>query len=97
MFSAKKHKNALAVCDSKLIGKVVREGEKILDLNKYASFYGEKTEERIVEEWLVESFSKRHSLNLVGEKSVGLAIKVLSLKAKPFFISGVPMLQVYFV
>ena len=96
-FVAKKSFKVLAVCDKNLIGKSFKQGGRVLDLNKYSSFYGDEVEEKTVEIWMKEAFSQRHSLNLVGRNSVNLAIKILNLKSKPVLIEQIPVLQVYFI
>ncbi len=83
----------VAVCDKELIGKVLREGEIVLDLKKYSSFYlGELANEG--EAW--EKMKDATSLNLVGKKAVGLAMKKkLAKKGDERTVGGVPHLQVY--
>ncbi|MCL5011628.1 MAG: DUF424 domain-containing protein [Candidatus Marsarchaeota archaeon] len=97
MFFAKKHFKILAVCDKNLIGKKFKQGETVLNLNEHSSFYGEEVEEKVIKQWLEEAFTQKHSLNIVGKKSVDLASNVLNLKSKPLLIEDIPVLQVYFV
>ncbi len=93
----KKHESQnetiVAVCDEELVGKVLREGERVLDLSKYSSFYvGELATEE--EAWGI--MKDATSLNLVGKKAVGLAIKKkLAKKGDAMTVQGVPHLQVY--
>lgn len=72
---AKQHKTndgrlILAVCDSELVGKKFVQGDLQLDLS--SDFYKgeEKTEQEIC-----KMFKTAYIVNLVGEKSVNLAIK----------------------
>ena len=83
----------VAVCDKDLIGKVLREGELVLDLKKYSSFYiGELASEE--EAWSIMKGAT--SLNLVGKKAVGLALKKkLAKKGDERTVDGVPHLQIY--
>ena len=87
----------MAVCDKDLIGKSFREGELTLNLTKYASFYGQLVEEKLVAQWLDEAFRQKHSMNVVGKNSVALTFKTLKINRKPLLIEGIPILQVYFV
>jgi hypothetical protein len=71
----KKHKTRdgkliLAICDSDLIGKKYEQGKLQLDLTN--DFY--KGEEKTESEILL-MFQEAYILNLVGEKSVKLALK----------------------
>ncbi len=83
----------VAICDKELIGSVLKEGELVLDLKKHSSFYmGELVTPREASELLKEATS----INLVGEKAVGLAIKRgLAKKGTEKKIAGVPHLQIY--
>jgi hypothetical protein len=88
-----KNEIVVAICDKELIGSVLREGGLVLDLKKHSSFYvGELVTQREASEFLKEATS----MNLVGEKAVGLAIrKGLARKGAEKKIAGVPHLQVY--
>jgi hypothetical protein len=97
MLNAKKHSKVLAVCDSKLIGRKLKENEMVLDLKAYSAFYGKGVSENTVKEWLIEASNNKHSINLVGSESVSLALSVLKIKSKPFSIENVPILQIYFI
>ncbi len=96
MFNAKYDK-ILSVCDSDLLGRKFSEGEKVLDLKKYSSFYGSVVEEKVLIVWIVKAFKERKSMNLVGEKTINLAINVLKIKPKIIKIREIPVLQVYFL
>ncbi len=82
-----------ALCDKELLGKVYREKELVLDLERYAAFYkGEITGE----EEAARALKKAVSMNLVGRRSVGLALKLgLAGKGEVRKISGIPHLQIY--
>jgi len=86
----------LAMCDEELIGKVFREGEAIVDLQKYKDFYvGEKKNEREIKEIFDEDIT---SINAVGERSVNLLINnSLATKKNVKKINGVAILQIFFV
>jgi hypothetical protein len=83
----------VAVCDAELIGKVLREGELVLNLDKYASFYkGEEADESMVEKELLTATS----VNLVGEKATGIAKRMKLVKESDIIhIQKVPHVQIY--
>jgi hypothetical protein len=83
----------VAVCDSELIGKVLREGELVLNLEKYASFYqGEQADEKTVEEELLTATS----MNLVGERATAVAKRMKLVKDSDVMrIQKVPHVQIY--
>ncbi|MEM3556161.1 MAG: DUF424 family protein [Candidatus Micrarchaeia archaeon] len=89
----KKGERIVAVCDSELIGRVLREGELVLNLDKYASFYqGSEADEKAVEDEL----KKATSINLVGEKAVGVAKRMKLVKESDVIrIQKVPHVQIY--
>lgn len=89
----KKSEKIVAVCDAELIGKVLREGELVLNLEKYASFYkGEEADESEVERELLTATS----INLVGEKATGIAKRMKLVKESDILmIQKVPHVQVY--
>ncbi|MCL5102416.1 MAG: DUF424 family protein [Candidatus Marsarchaeota archaeon] len=63
----------IAMCDESLIGKVLEEGDLILDLKDYSDFYvGDLTDPERLELIPDKRFS---SANIVGEESVKAAIK----------------------
>ncbi|NYZ76073.1 DUF424 family protein [Candidatus Micrarchaeota archaeon] len=83
----------VAVCDAELIGKVLREGELVLNLEKYASFYkGEEADEATVEKELLTATS----MNLVGENAVAIAKRMKLVKdSNVMKIQKVPHVQIY--
>jgi hypothetical protein len=82
----------VAACDAELLGKKLKEGVIVLDLDKHAGFYkGERTNEEKLCELLLQS----GSANLVGEKSVGCAISAgLAQKSDIRRINGVSHLVI---
>ena len=83
----------VAVCDEELIGKVLEEKDKYMDLDKHRNFYiGEKVSEEKVKVAL-KSFG---SVNIVGKKSVKIAtdMKLVS-KDELMYINTVPYIQIY--
>ena len=83
----------VALCDRELIGKEYCEGEIVLDLKAYSSFYKGQA---VAEAEALAALRNATSINLVGKKSVGLAKKLgLAGKDKIRKICGIPHLQVY--
>jgi hypothetical protein len=86
-------KKVVAACDRELLGKVFSEGDAVLDLETYAPFYrGERTDAG----GLAESLGGFDSANLVGKKSVNVALENgLAQKRDVKYINGIPHLQIY--
>ena len=83
----------VALCDKELLGRVLTEGETVLDLKGYAYFY--KGREATAEE-AREAMKGATSINLVGKRSVALAEKLgLVSKKEIRRIGGTPHAQVY--
>lgn len=80
----------VAVCDEELLGKVIEEGRKMLDLT--APFYqGDKKSE----EETIAILKRADNLNLVGEKAIALAKKIgLIDEGHVRTIGGVPFANV---
>ncbi|MFH1448506.1 MAG: DUF424 family protein [Candidatus Micrarchaeota archaeon] len=85
----------VALCDKELVGKILRDGNLVLDLKKYSSFYvGELT----TPEKAKMSLKEATSINLVGKRSVDLAISDgLAEKGAERLIGCVPHLQIYWL
>ena len=83
----------VALCDAELMGRVLREGGAVIDLDKYGGFYkGEK----VGEEKAAEALKSATSINAVGEKSVGVVRKAVGFaEDKVKFIQGMPHVQAY--
>jgi hypothetical protein len=82
----------LAICDYALIGSVIEEGNKRLDLS--ADFYRGESKS---EEETVKLIGKAFSVNAVGEKSVALCIKEgVASKGDIKSIKKIPYLQLVF-
>ena len=89
----KGEEKVVAVCDTELIGKVLKEGELVLNLEKYASFYkGEDVDEKTVSRELLTATS----INLVGDRATGIAKKLKLVKdSEVMLIQNVPHVQIY--
>jgi len=83
----------VAVCDAELIGKILKDENGYMDLEKYRSFYvGEKADEGKVKKAL-GSFD---SANLVGKKVVGIALDMgLASSDDVNYINRIPYIQLY--
>lgn len=87
------NERVVAVCDSDIIGKTLREGEVVLDLDKYRSFYegNISTQSSIRKE-----MENATSMNIVGETSIGIAIGLGVIKKGDVKrICDVPHVQIY--
>ncbi len=83
----------LAVCDSDLMGRILKEGERTLDLERYGGFYGN---EEASEEEVALEMARATSMNFVGERAVGIALRAgMVKKSDVVYISKVPHVQVY--
>lgn len=87
--------NIIAACDDALIGKVLREGKKVLDLKKYKAFYvGKKSTKKELEVALRNCYSA----NLVGKDSVSVAVSIgLAKRTDVGYIKRFPYIQIYHV
>ncbi|MEM4335893.1 MAG: DUF424 family protein [Candidatus Anstonellales archaeon] len=86
-------KKVVAVCDKELIGKVYEEGDAILDLKTYKNFYMGKL---VSEEEAIKHLAEFNSANIVGKKSVSLALGLkLCEKSEVKTIAGIPHIQIY--
>jgi len=63
-------KQIVAIADKKLIGKKFKEGERVIDVSERFYKGEEKTEEEIT-----KIMKEAANLNMVGEKSIKLALK----------------------
>lgn len=92
------HKNndgkvILAVCDKELLGKKFEEGKLQLDLS--SKFYDGK---EMQEETLLKLFKSAYIINLVGKRSINIAIKAGIIdRERVIKIKNVPHAQVVLV
>jgi len=96
--STTKEGTIVALCDSELLGKVLKEGKNVLDLEKYTSFYnGFEIDERSAKSKRQVEIALKYSksINIVGKKAIGF-IKELGYKTEGAkTIAKVPHLQIY--
>ena len=82
----------VALCDAELIGRLLADGKRRLDLSMFADFYrGEK----VGREEAVEALRPARNANLVGKKALAAAIGAGIDISGAVKIAGVPHLQVY--
>lgn len=83
----------LAAADESVLGKKHVGNNRVLDLVKFASFYGEET---VDAKELETHLADCTSANLVGESAVGAALKMkIAGKEQVVHIGEVPHLQLY--
>lgn len=83
----------IAACDGELIGKVLDDGARYLDLEASKNFYvGEKAGEADLE----KALNDFKSANLVGKTTVDVAVKAgFADKEGVIYINKVPHIQIY--
>jgi len=90
----KKHssyRNTIAICDSELLGRTFEEGQKCIKVAENF-FGGEEKNEREVLEIIEEGAAEDYTFNIVGKKSVELALKAGIIKPEGITtIKGVPI------
>lgn len=83
----------VAACDKELIGKILEDEEHYLDLRNYSSFYKGNI---CNEKELGDALSSFTSANLIGHKTVSVAIrKNLVSKKDIILIKNFPYIQIY--
>ena len=89
------HGTVLAMCDEELIGRVLRRGKLVIDLDKYAAFYkGELLSEEEASERVGKE--KIYSANVVGERSIRIVVeRGLAEASDVTSAEGVPFVQIY--
>ncbi len=88
-----KNGSIVAACDATLLGKIIEEGEKVIDLKKYRNFYcGKKCDKK----QLVDALNNCSSANLVGKKVVAVAKEAgLINNAEIMYIKSFPYVHIY--
>ena len=83
----------VAACDKELLGSVLDDGNAYFDLDRYRGFYAG---EPAGEEQLRAALRAFSSANLVGERAVGVALKMaLAGKKDVMYINKTPHIQLY--
>jgi len=84
-------KSVLAACDKELLGKKLEKGNICFEVKE--SFYNGETADR---KELAEMLKKYSSINLVGEKVVGIALEENIAEEKSILMLGeVPHVQIF--
>ena len=84
----------IAVCDEELLGRRFSEGNKELDLDRYADFYrGEAEDEDVFADGLdPEDF---YTVNAIGERATGVFIKKgIVKKSQVDSVQGIPFVYI---
>jgi len=81
----------VAICDAGLLGRVLREGDVVVDLSAYRSFY---EGERVTAAEVKALLDEESNVNAVGEKAVAALGKFADASCVRR-VQGVPMVQVY--
>ncbi|MFH0835678.1 MAG: DUF424 domain-containing protein [Candidatus Micrarchaeota archaeon] len=85
----------VAVCDKRLINKVLETGDCVLDLKTYASFYSGA---EVSEAEAVQLIKSAGNVNIVGKKALAAARKAFEIdEGNVLTIGGEPHLQVYLI
>ena len=83
----------VALCDAEPLGKVLKQGEVVLDLKNYEHFY---SGEKLTHDEAVALLKNADNINAVGEAAVGAAMTVFKFDgAKVKRVQGVPHMQIY--
>jgi len=84
-----------ALCDKELLGKVLKEGDVTLDLDKYRTFYDGM---RVTDAEAVGLLQGSRNVNAVGAISVACAKKALKIDANQVKkVLGVPHIHIYYI
>ena len=88
------YRDIVAICDSELLGRKFEEGELQLDI-KESFFKGEETSEEEVFEIMKGMSREDATFNIIGEKSVSIALKAEIISEKGIKkIQGIPFAMV---
>ncbi|MFA5236825.1 MAG: DUF424 domain-containing protein [Methanoregula sp.] len=83
--------DVVAVCDRELLNTTIAEGELKVTVSEW--FYGTT---RVDEAAVIEALRKGDNANIIGERSVGVAVKLgLISRADCIMIGNVPHVQIY--
>lgn len=88
--------SVVAMCDRDLIDKVLEEGEKVMDIKSYASFYNEKLVSREEAKRIIGDTDGIYSANIVGRESIEVALAMEVVEEESVLeIMGVPYAHAY--
>ncbi len=87
------NKKIVACCDKELIGKIIENEKYSINLISHSSFYKGNL---CTEKELENALKNFDSANLIGKKSVGVALsKKLVLEEEVVYINNFPFIQIY--
>ncbi len=85
------YRDMIAICDSDLIGRVFEEGKMQIDV-RVSFFDGDEKNEEEVEKIIHEGATEDATFNIVGKKSVAIAIKSgLVAKESVMTVQNIPV------
>ena len=86
-------KTVVSVCDEELLGKVFREGDKVLAINE--EFFGGELLSKDFEDEIIEYLRRAYTAMIVGERSVSIALKHKVIHPEAVKkIAGIPYAQI---
>ncbi|MCL5429988.1 MAG: DUF424 family protein [Candidatus Marsarchaeota archaeon] len=86
----------IAMCDSDMINKVLKEGEVVIDIKSYGSFYSGKLVDSREAAKIVRGTKNVFSANIIGKESIGVAIDTgLVRMVNVLHVDGVPYAHSY--
>ena len=68
--------SVIAMCDKSLIDKVLEQGEMVMDIRSYASFYNEKLVGKEEAKRMISDADGLYSANIVGKEAVEVALEM---------------------
>lgn len=88
--------SVLAMCDESLIDKVLEQGDFVIDIKSYSSFYKGDLVNKEKAKNMIENADAVYSANVIGKESVEVAIeeKIID-KASVQKIKSTPYAQAY--
>ncbi|MCW6160405.1 MAG: DUF424 family protein [Candidatus Micrarchaeales archaeon] len=88
--------SVVAMCDKALIDRVLIEGEIVMDIKTYASFYNDKLVGKDEAKRMIGEADGIYSANIVGEEAVGIALEMKIIEAENILnIQKVPYAHAY--
>src|SRR3989338_3430715 len=86
-----------AMCDDNLLGQKFEEGEAVIDLKVYESFYkGEHVSAEEALEYATDYSRRFCNYNLVGKESISIVAKIVKIdEPNVKKIGGIPHLQIF--
>jgi len=87
----KSYRTVVAICDKELVGKTFEQGDKIIDV-KPGFYKGDEKSEQEVFDIIDRESAEDATFNIVGKKSVALALKTEIIKPEGIEeVQGIPI------